>query len=43
MADNSKLNLERIRACDGEDIWRTICDAGWNPSRFTKSLSSQLF
>ena len=24
MADNSKLNLERIRACDGEDIWRTI-------------------
>lgn len=24
MADNSKLNLERIRTCDGEDIWRTI-------------------
>jgi hypothetical protein len=24
MADNTKLNLERIRACDGEDIWRTI-------------------
>lgn len=24
MPDNTKLNTERLRACDGEDIWRTI-------------------
>ena len=24
MPDNTKINTERLRACDGEDIWRTI-------------------